>query len=38
MAGAMAGHSGPPLIQGEQLLFRIKRQMVHGHGGKQSLL
>jgi hypothetical protein len=38
MAGAMAGHSGPPLIEGEQLLFRIKRQMVHGNGRKQPLL
>ena len=30
--------SSPPLIEGKQLLFRIKGQMVHGHGRKQPLL
>jgi hypothetical protein len=34
----MAGYSGPPLIEGEQLLFRIERQVVHGYGGEQPLL
>ena len=32
MAGAMAGHSSPPLIEGEQLLFRIEGKVVEEYG------